>query len=91
MVPLHKRLTPTLGAKPGAIPCGQLWTGVDAGGIGSLAFRAVWTAVDVCGHGLEIYGSGGSDPDVPGSGMLRQQSVVQLIVLTTPSTHATFR
>ena len=48
-----------MGAKLGAIPCGRLWTGVDACGIETLSFRTVWTAVDACGHGLEIYGSEG--------------------------------
>jgi hypothetical protein len=41
-----------LGAKLGAILCGRLWTGVDAGGIESPYFRTVWTAVDGCGRCL---------------------------------------
>ena len=40
----------------GAIRSGLLRSGVDAGGIESLSFRAVLTAVDTDGHALEIYG-----------------------------------
>jgi hypothetical protein len=57
--PAPRRPAPSLGAKLGAIRCGRVWTGVDAGARGSLSFRRVWTPVDTRGRGLEIYGSEG--------------------------------
>ena len=43
---------PPLGAKLGAIRCGQPWTSVDGCGTETKPFRPVWTPVDGCGRRL---------------------------------------
>jgi hypothetical protein len=45
-----------LGAKLGAILCGERWTARDANGRERPIFSPIWTVVDSRGHGLEIYG-----------------------------------
>jgi hypothetical protein len=56
---LQAILDPALGAKLGAVLCGQHRTDVGAFGLGCLHYQAQSTHMDVCGHPLEIYGSEG--------------------------------